>query len=440
MPSSIATLICIIFIIYLFWVDHNKSDASSRALWIPLIWMFFVGSRFVSQWLDIGTAINSVDAYSEGSLVDAAAFSVLIAAGVTILVQRWFDWKRLLGQNRWIWLYFLFCGISILWSDYPFVSFKRWIKDLGNIVMAMVILSENRPYEAVGVVLRRLAFLLLPLSILFIKYYPDLGRAYHQGMPMMTGVTNSKNSLGVSCLISGIYFCWCLFLSRREKLEIGRRLRTTVDIAFLALAALLLHMANSATAFACLGIVLCILLVARIPVFIHEPRRFVSVCIIIVTLLALLEFTLGISEIIIEILDRDPTLTTRVPMWEMLLGLGTNPFIGVGYESFWAGERMAHIWEEWPGIIQSHNGYVDVYLNIGLVGLLLLIGIIISGLVKATKQLNYEYSYAVLRIAFIVAVVLYNWTEAAIKPLSNMWLLLLLSTLDISFQEKEMYV
>ena len=44
--------------------------------------------------------------------------------------------------------------------------------------MVLVILTEKRPYEAVGVILRRLAFLLLPLSVLFIRYYPDLGREY----------------------------------------------------------------------------------------------------------------------------------------------------------------------------------------------------------------------------------------------------------------------
>jgi hypothetical protein len=52
---------------------------------------------------------------------------------------------------------------------------KRWVKDLWNPIMALVILTERRPYEAVGVVLRRLNLLLLPLSILFIKYYLELG-------------------------------------------------------------------------------------------------------------------------------------------------------------------------------------------------------------------------------------------------------------------------
>ena len=60
--------------------------------------------------------------------------------------------------------------MSIAWTDEPFVLFKRWIKDLGNPIMALVILTEQRPYEAVGAILRRLGFFCLFLyrSCLFV--------------------------------------------------------------------------------------------------------------------------------------------------------------------------------------------------------------------------------------------------------------------------------
>lgn len=437
MPPQLAAIICVLFILYLFWMDRKTRDGSSKALWIPLIWMFLAGSRYVSEWLDLGANIDPLDAYMEGNPLNSAVFAVLIAAGVAVLLQRRLDWGKLLVQNRWIWLYFMYCAISILWSDYPFVSFKRWIKDVGNVVMALVILSEHRPYQAVGVVLRRLAFLVVPLSVLFIKYYPDLGRAYHMGLPMFVGVSTSKNGLGAVCLLSGIYFCWRLFLNRREEVEIGGHLRVTVDIVFLATLAWLFYMANSATSYACMVVAICLFLVSRLPMLAREPRRLVTLGIITVSLIALLESTLDISDMIIAILGRDPTLTERVPMWNMLLEWDTNPYIGVGYESFWSGARLAHIWENWPGIIQSHNGYIDLYLNIGLVGLVLLLLCVISGLGNVVKHLRYEYSSAVLRISFIVVVVLYNLTEAAIKPLSNMWLVLLLSILDISNQSRK---
>ena len=55
MPPQLAALIYILFILYLFWVDRKRSEDISSALWIPLIWMLLAGSRYVSQWLNLGS-------------------------------------------------------------------------------------------------------------------------------------------------------------------------------------------------------------------------------------------------------------------------------------------------------------------------------------------------------------------------------------------------
>jgi len=92
------------------------------------------------------------------------------------------------------------------------VSFKRWFRDLGNYIVILVVLSDPRPLEAVHTLLRRLCYLLIPLSILLIKYYSYLGRAYSEwtGAAEYIGAMTSKNMLGVVCLISGIFFFWIL--------------------------------------------------------------------------------------------------------------------------------------------------------------------------------------------------------------------------------------
>ena len=234
MPPQLALLICILLILYLFWMDRKKTEGVSSAIWIPFIWMFLAGSRYVSQWLNLSAPLSSADTYLEGSPVNRAVFLSLILAGAIILLRRRLNWDELLKQNIWIWLFFLFGLISILWSDYPFVSFKRLIKALGNVIMAMVILTEQRPYKAIGVILRRFAFLLLPLSVLFIKYYPELGRVYrHDGGGMFTGVAGQKNGLGAICLLSGIYFSWNLLLNCREGAKSGQRLHYSIYLIIL---------------------------------------------------------------------------------------------------------------------------------------------------------------------------------------------------------------
>ena len=89
MPQ-LATALCVAFVLYLFWVDARRSDVSN-ALWIPLIWMFLAGSRFVSHWLNVGVPMPAdvaMDVYLDGSPLDRTVFSALIAAGAIVPLRR----------------------------------------------------------------------------------------------------------------------------------------------------------------------------------------------------------------------------------------------------------------------------------------------------------------------------------------------------------------
>jgi len=430
MPPSIALLLCIFVILYLFFIDQKTGVESSKALWIPLTWMFLTSSRYVSQWLNLGAPIISEDVYIDGNPVDRFIFLCLLIAGACILLKRKIDWYKLVSGNIWIWLFFLFCLLSISWSDYSFVSFKRWIKALGDLIMTLIILTEDHPYEALGVVLRRLAYVLLPLSVLFIKFYPELGRAYHMGIPMFTGVALQKNGLGQICLITGLYFSWDLLLYRRQSQELRHRLHYSIYFLILPMLLWLFYMANSVTSLVCIFIVLCIFLAGRQPMILQKPSRILCIGVTLLVSSLLLEYLFDISDSILYLLGRDSTLTTRTQIWSEILGMVTNPLLGTGFESFWLGPRMTYIWDRYGDIIQAHNGYIDIYINIGLVGLGLLIGCIVSGSVKAYRTLHCDYLPAMLRISFIMAVIAYNFTEASIKPLNNTFILLLIGLID----------
>lgn len=436
MSSYLATIICIFFIFYLFWTDRKKSDHLSNALWIPLAWMFLAGSRYVSSWLNLRSSLPSAMAYEEGSPVDAASFFLLIAAGVFVLLRRKIDWARWVAQNKWIWLYFLYCGASIVWSDSPFVSLKRFIKDLGNPIMALVILTEKRPYEAVGVILRRLAFLLLPLSVLFIRYFPDLGRDYTPaGELMFTGVGHQKNALGQMCLISGIYFAWRYLLSRKEGYK-WRWKGNITDFIVMGMVVWLLRMANSATSLACLVVATSLFFISRTKLMTENPGRILVWMTAAASLFILMDVTLGASDAVIRTLGRDATLTSRTPVWQVLKGIVTNPIVGAGYMSFWSGERMEMIWKSVGAtIVQAHSGYVEQYLNLGYIGVVFIIILMLSGLLKVRRHLNVDYSSAMLRFSFIVTVALYNYTEASFYGINNIWVLLLLGVIEVPGQQ-----
>ena len=72
-------------------------------------------------------------------------------------------------------------------------------------------------------------------------------------------------------------------------------------------------------------------------------------------------------------------MSGRTLLWTALLEMDTNPILGTGFESFWLGERPKAL----EGIFffipnEAHNGYLETYLTLGSIGLLLLIGLFVA--------------------------------------------------------------
>jgi hypothetical protein len=438
MLPKLATAVCMLFIVYLFWTDLRRPDSRSMALWVPLAWMFLAGSRWVSSWLGLAPTLESANDYAEGSPIDRAAFFGLIAVGILILAGRKIDWQRLLVNNKWIILYFLYCLASIAWTDEPIILMKRWIKELGNPVMALVILTEPRPYEAVGTVLRRLAFLMLPLSLLFIRYYPELGRSFRvDGSPMFTGIGHQKNDLGTMCLMTGIYVFWGL-LHRGEKMHHAYlRQHKIVAVVLIGLLAWLLNMSDSQTSLVCLIAAVLILLLGRTPLIARRPARILGVVFCAILAIWLLDEAVHVKDLALSFLGRNPTLTNRTELWQTLEGLSVDPIVGAGFMSFWTGARLEEVWRLLGfGINQAHNGYLEQYLNLGYIGVAFIVVILLSGLLKVRRHLSVDPAAGMLRLCFIVTAVLFNFTEASFYGVNNIWLLLLVGCLELPPQRQ----
>lgn len=439
MPPKLAAFLTIFLITYLFWIDRKNNNGVSYAIWIPFFWIFFSNSRSISEWLHLSTPDLSSSAASiiEGNPLNRTIYIILIILGVYILYRRKIEWHSIFVKNIFVWLYFAFGILSISWSDYPFVSLKRLIKASGVAIMALVILTESHPFLAIGVILKRIAFILLPLSVLFIKYYPELGRTYHMGQQLLTGVASQKNGLGSLCLISGIYFSWSMLVNHRKIMSFRNILHNTIYLIMIPITIWLFFKANSATSSACMLFALFIFFVAKQPYFVKYPHRIILFFISFSIIFFFLEMAFGIKDIVISLLGRRTDLTTRIPMWEDLLSMVRNPILGFGFESFWLGERLSLIQSRWGDIIQAHNGYLEMYLNMGFIGLFFLLSWIYSGILSVNRNLNNDYGSAILRLCFILVVALYNYTEATFYGTNTMWLLFFIGILTIPTNNKD---
>src|SRR5277367_3761663 len=89
MNTTVALLIFSVGIAGLFFLNRDDSLRTSKALWLPVIWLWIVGSRPVSSWFGMeGTSSRVLDATLDGSPMDATVFAALLAIGLMVLLYR----------------------------------------------------------------------------------------------------------------------------------------------------------------------------------------------------------------------------------------------------------------------------------------------------------------------------------------------------------------
>jgi exopolysaccharide production protein ExoQ len=143
------------------------------------------------------------------------------------------------------------------------------------------------------------------------------------------------------------------------------------------------------------------------------------------------ELAFGIFGQVAALSGHETTVAGRAELWRELLAMHTNPIFGVGFESFWLGDRLKQLWaEHWWHPTEAHNGYLETYLNLGLVGLFMLAALIIATCSKACRQVLSDFEWARFRLGFLFAVVAFNWTEASFKGLSPIWFIFYIIAMD----------
>src|SRR6516162_2873244 len=99
LPPIVATVLCIVGIAGLFWLDRDPEASVSKALWIPTAYLLIICSRPVSTWLGLSPSGNQGDVYLEGSPIDAAVILALLIGGLTFLAGRAEHVEQALKKN-----------------------------------------------------------------------------------------------------------------------------------------------------------------------------------------------------------------------------------------------------------------------------------------------------------------------------------------------------
>jgi exopolysaccharide production protein ExoQ len=257
------------------------------------------------------------------------------------------------------------------------------------------------------------------LSVAVALLLPSIGIGQGVFEGNWQGIFRHKNSLGEMMLLTAV-----IFRSVPGR-SLGSRL---IGWTGVALAVALVFLSRSITALVVLAAVgLAMPLLRR---FRHAQLRsalmFIAICLLCTTVL----LTIVDREVALTMTGKDVTLTGRTAVWSAVIDrIAERPLLGYGYGAFWLptsgpGEDVRR--EVQWSTPHSHNGFLDFGADLGLVGILLLIGALAHAGYRVWKRWRPELGISEdWFLAFLIIILLMDITESLIYEQNNFaWVLL----------------
>lgn len=423
MPRQLAILVFTVFVIWLWRQDAKTRPQFSKALWIPLIWVLILGSHPIGWWLTFFFGIGSTGGSNlEGSPINSAFYSLLIFASIVVVARRGVSWGKVIRNNLGLSLFFAYLAVTILWSDFPVATTKRWIKEIGAIPVLLVILTEERPLEAIETVFTRVAFVLFSYSVLAIKYVPEIGRTYSgEGGLQVIGISEQKNSLGEITCICCIILLWQLLEYCTANGKRFYRAPAVQWVITFAMGLWLLYQCDSKTSILCLTLGSAILLSTRIPLLARNPKTVLGFCLLIFPLFLTLNSLFNISDSLLRILGRNPTLTNRTEIWAAIREHPVNPLLGSGFLNYWDALGQIEIEGYYVSLKTAHNGYLELYLDGGMIGIVFLILMLLHAGATNARAYVQAAPAGALAFAFYCMTLVANISESLYARRTPLW-------------------
>jgi exopolysaccharide production protein ExoQ len=386
----------------------HESD-TLEIIYVSIVTLLLTGAFFPMM---LGSS-SSLESNVFLNLLNVATY--LLAASL-VLFNSHFDFKLIL-KNWALYLLILMCVVSVSWSVYPFESLKKTINLLGVFVIA-VYCSKRFHFVDILCLLSEILFFISIVSLIFALFIPKYGlmglieeNGKHLGS--WKGVFVHKNQLGkimfIQVLISSYLF----------------RYQGNVKFAFFVLVAFIGILGSSSTT----ALVLSLISILLILSFKYSGKLRNWVKITMLTVLVISGYILTNIESLVAIFGKDLTLTGRTFLWaELLSYVQQKPFFGYGYKGFWAGsgQMFSLTWKEAPN---AHNTFIDIALDLGIMGLVLYIFYLISNFRLFFAR---QDQWTVFGVSLFLILFIYDFSESNALRYNNFsWFIMSLTSLSI---------
>ena len=185
-------------------------------------------------------------------------------------------------------------------------------------------------------------------------------------------------------------------------------------VCFLALAVFCIYLTKSRTTLAAVVVSFAIMQIlaarGKNRVYLILICVFICGCLTAGSVLLSVRNTGQIGNIMAMGRTEDVTsLTGRLPLWEELLTwVHKSPVLGYGYLAFWDSKRVEYLSETFSWEIpHGHNMYIDISLDVGLVGAFLFLCMLVGALISAARiyMRTNKIEYAIVVGIFVCAMI-----------------------------------
>ncbi|MBU3137146.1 O-antigen ligase family protein [Clostridium gasigenes] len=367
--------------------------------------------------LFINTSIS--DALFKSFLIPPSLISIirLLSNIIFVLIVFYYLLTKRIKMKRYALaiVFIIFIGITLLWAPNKFEAIKLYINFIGPCSYFIIIFCMLDKGEIIDI-LKKYCNLVIIMDILTLTILSKVG---YMGESALEHVGRGIH-LSRSTMIIYLNFCifiYIYFLSYNKK---DYKQRNTA-ILMLALSVTLIVFSKSSTGIVTIGLFLPLLLIVKSK---RASKSLVKICIIIGVALPIINFTSPIINNILEsIFHKTLTFSGRRYIWDYALDkLTDNPILGNGFEStsYLLNNKIVPIYDRVAA--HTHNGFLELFLQSGLIGLILGVLILVITFRYTFKLERKEAN--VIRVYFIIFII-FNFMEPYIinsASIITMWL------------------
>ncbi|HEY9609126.1 O-antigen ligase family protein [Allocoleopsis sp.] len=368
--------------------------------------------------------------------INAASYGIL----AILITWRWKRFIYVATRDIPLLLLLVTAVASIFWSAAPAFTINEMKTLLRAMFLGVYLATRYRIEDLVRIFLWVFGIAVI-LSLLTALALPAYGTHGGGWSSPWKGIFGYKNALACVATIAAMLFLLTAITRRRQR---------WVALGGFGIAAALVLFSQSKSG---LSVFLILLFLWPLYKLVKQHYKLRVVLLLIAILLGGIVAILLLSNletIVVDGLGKDLEFNGRIPIWNIIIEKGLErPWLGYGYVGFWTSDAglfiVYHSWaSEGHGDVtarfNSHNAFIDLFVQLGWVGLslyllnLMILFFKVISLLFITKKIEFFWI-----IQFILSMILYSLSDSVMGTIltpSSFWTIYVSIALSVALEQK----